>query len=92
MTIRNIKRVCSTLRNSLTASDPRLSSVYVEVTLNLETGELDTYEHSDAYSRMILPDYKIHVHTYSCPAPMTTIREDAETALRSYNMRKELYR
>lgn len=92
MTIRNIKKVCSTLRNTCTASDPRLSSVFVEVIMDIETGELETYEHSDTYSRMVLPDYKIHVHTYGYAASMATIREDAEAAIRNYNMHKELYR
>ena len=92
MTIKNIKRVCSTLRNTCTASDPRLSSVFVEVIMDTTTGELETFEHSDAYSRMVLPDYKIHVATYGYAAKMKIIREDAETALRSYNMHKELYR
>ena len=92
MTTKNIKRVCSTLRNTCTASDPRLSSVFVEVIMDTTTGELETFEHSDAYSRMVLPDYKIHVATYGCPASMKTIREDAERALRSHNTFKELYR
>lgn len=92
MTIKNIKKVCSILRNSLTAADPRLSSVFVEVIMDVETGELETFEHSDAYSRMVLPDYKIHVNTYGYATKMTTIREDAERALMSYNMHKELYR
>ena len=92
MTIKNIKKVCSTLRNTCTASDPRLSSVFVEVILNINTGKLDTYEHCDAYSRVELADDEIHVNTYGYAASMKTIREDAEEAICEHNMYKELYR
>lgn len=92
MTIKNVKRVCSTLRNTCTAKDSCLSSVFVEVVMDIETGELDAFEHSDAYSSMILPEYKIHVNTYGYPATMKTIREDSERALRNHNTFKELYR
>ena len=90
MTIKNIKKVCSTLRNTCTASDPRLSSVFVEVILNTETGELHMYEHCDAYSREELDDDEIHVNSYGYAASMKTIRKDAEEALGWYNMYKDL--
>ena len=92
MTIKNIKNVCSILRSTCTAEDPRLSSVFVEVTMYVETGELETYEHTDAHSRIELDEGEIHVATYGYAAKMATIREDAERALREYNMHKELYR
>ena len=92
MKIKNIKKVCSYLSNACTAEDPRLSSVFVEVTMYVETGELETYEHSDACSRVELDDGEIHVGTYGYAAKMETIREDAERALNEYNMHKELYR
>lgn len=90
MTIKNIKKVCSTLRNTCTASDPRLSSVFVEVILNTKTGELAMYEHCDAYSRVELDDDEIHVNAYGYAASMKTIREDAEEALGWYNTYKDL--
>ena len=92
MTIKNIKKVCSYLRNTCTSEDHRLSSVFVEVTLDVETGELETYEHSDACSRIELDINEIHVATYGCATNMETIHKDAERALNEYNMRKELYR
>ena len=90
MTIKNIKKVCSTLRNTCTASDPRLSSVFVEVILNTEACELNMYEHCDAYSRVELDDDEIHVNTYGYAASMKTIRRDAEEALVWHNMYKDL--
>ncbi len=90
MTIKNIKKVCSTLRNTCTASDPRLSSVFVEVILNTETCELYMYEHCDAYSRVELDDDEIHVNSYGYAASMKTIREDAKEALDWHNMYKDL--
>ena len=92
MTIKNIKKVCSTLRNTCTASDPRLSSVFIEVILNVETGKLSMYEHCDAYSRVELDDDEIHVNTYGYAASMKTIREDAKEALAWHNMYKDLHR
>ena len=92
MTIKNIKKVCSTLRNTCTASDPRLSSVFVEVILNVETCELYMYEHCDAYSRVELADDEIHVNTYGYTASMKKIRRDAEEALGWYNTYKDLRR
>ena len=92
MTIKNIKKVCSTIRRTCTASDHRLSSVFVEVILNTETGELSMYEHCDAYSRVELDDDEIHVNTYGYAVSMKTIREDAEEALGWHNMYKDLRR
>ena len=90
MTIKNIKKVCSTLRNTCTASDPRLSSVFVEVILNVKTGELAMYEHCDAYSRVELDDDEVRVNSYGYAASMKTIRKDAAKALGRYNTYKDL--
>lgn len=84
MTIKNIKKVCSELRSVCTASDPRLSSVCVEVVLNIKTGELTTSQHSDSNSYTPLDDDEIYVATYRMAKTMKEIREDVDFALYLY--------
>ena len=84
MAIKNIKKVCSELRNVCTASDPRLSSVFVQVVLNIETGELTTHQHSDFNSYTPLDDGEIPVATYGTAKTMKEIREDVDFALYLY--------
>lgn len=84
--MKNLRKVCSEIRNNCTASDPRLSSVYVEVIYNTETDTLTTSQHSDAYSRAALAANELHINTYGYTVTMQTIREDTETAIRRRNV------
>lgn len=84
--MKNLRKVCSEIRNNCTASDPRLSSVFVEVIYNTETDTLTTAQHTDAYSRAALADNELHVNSYGYAATMQTIREDTETAIRRRNV------
>lgn len=84
--MKNLRKVCSEIRNTCTASDPRLSSVFVEVIYNTETDTLTTTQHTDAYSRAALASNEIHVNTYGYAATMQAIKEDTETAIRRRNV------
>ena len=91
MTIKNLRNSCGSTRTLSNVSDSCLASVFVEVIINTETGELRTMQHSDAYSRAALDDDEISVNTYCRPATMKDIREDTEAAVREHERFRELY-
>lgn len=91
MTIKNLRKVCGITRTLSNVSDSRLASVFVEVIIDTETGELRTMEHTDAYSSAALGDDEIHVNTYCRPETMKRIREDTEAAIREHETFRELY-
>ena len=84
--MKNLRKVCSEIRNNCTTADPRLSSVFVEVIYNTETDTLTTTQHTDACSRAALADNELHVNTYGYAVTMQTIKEDTETAIRRRNV------